>query len=66
MEALLALEQQAVIAPERLDLMVARYAYLAIGRRSNARRFFKALAASDDREGVKGLATLNNVDQTDR
>ncbi|MGO4831234.1 cellulose synthase [Rhizobiaceae sp. 2RAB30] len=66
-EALLALDQRAAIAPERLDLMVLRgYAYLGIGRRNDAKRVFEALAASGDREGVKGLATLNNVDQTDR
>ncbi len=61
-ETLLALDERARIAPERLDLMVLRgYAYLNLRRVDDAQRVFQALAATGSREGVKGLAELRDA-----
>lgn len=58
-EALLALDQRARIAAERNDLMALRgYAYLSLGRLSDARQVFQALAATGSREGLRGLAAV--------
>jgi len=63
-EALLALDQRALIAPERIDLMVLRgYAYLNLSRMEDARRVFQAVAGTGDREGLRGLAALNGATQ---
>lgn len=59
-EALIALDQRARIAPERRDLMALRgYAYLNLRRPNDARKVFQALAAVGDKEGFKGLAAVN-------
>lgn len=66
-ETLLALDERARIAPERLDLMVLRgYAYLNLNRIDDARRVFRAVAATGDREGVRGLAAVNDKLQAQR
>lgn len=59
-EAILALDQRARIAPERIDLMVLRgYAYLNLKRRGDARKIFRAVAATGDREGFRGLKAVD-------
>jgi tetratricopeptide (TPR) repeat protein len=59
-ETILALDQRARIAPERVDLMVLRgYAYLALRRTEDARRIFRAVAATGDREGLRGLKAVD-------
>ncbi len=61
-EALIALDQRARIAPERLDLMVLRgYAYLNLRRASDARRVFEAVAATGHRDGMRGLAAVRSA-----
>lgn len=61
-EALIALDQRARIAPERLDLMVLRgYAYLNLRRTTDARRVFEAVAATGHREGMQGLAAVRSA-----
>lgn len=58
-ETLLALDQRAQIAPERIDLMVLRgYAYLNLRRLEDARRVFQAVAGTGDREGIRGMAAV--------
>lgn len=58
-EALIALEQRAQLAPERIDLMVLRgYAYLKMRRFEDARRVFEAAAGTGSRDGLRGLADL--------
>ncbi len=58
-EALIALDQRAQIAPERIDLMVLRgYAYLNLNRRQDARRIFEAAAGTGSREALRGLGAL--------
>lgn len=60
-EAILALDERARIAPERIDLMVLRgYAFYKLGRLGDARRVFEAAAATGSREGAKGLALVNS------
>ncbi|WP_442580556.1 cellulose synthase [Mesorhizobium sp. ASY16-5R] len=59
-EAILALDQRARIAPERIDLMAVRgYAYLGLKRKQDARRVFRAIAATGDREGLRGLQAVD-------
>ena len=59
-ETILALDQRARIAPERIDLMVLRgYAYLNLKRKEDARRIFRAIAATGDREGLRGLKAVD-------
>ncbi|MEQ1955474.1 cellulose synthase [Mesorhizobium sp. CN2-181] len=59
-EAILALDQRARIAPERIDLMAMRgYAYLNLRRKEDARRIFRAIAATGDREGLRGLKAVD-------
>lgn len=59
-EALLALDQRAQIAPERIDLMVVRgYAYLNLNRLADARRVFQAVAGTGNRDGLRGLAEVD-------
>lgn len=66
-ETLLALDQRAQIASERIDLMVLRgYAYLNLNRINDARRVFQALAGTGDREGLRGLAAVNDRLQGER
>lgn len=61
-EALLALDQRARIAPERNDLMILRgYAYVKLNRYADALRVFEAVAATGDKEGLRGIATINAI-----
>ena len=63
-EALLALDQRAQVSAERRDLMALRgYAYLKLGRLSDARQVFEALAAAGDREGPRGIAAVKEAAQ---
>ena len=62
-EAIMALDQRAQIAPERIDLMVLRgYSYMRLNRFGDARRVFEAVARTGSRDGIKGLAELNNLE----
>ncbi|GLQ38747.1 hypothetical protein GCM10007908_23670 [Rhizobium albus] len=64
-EALMALDQRAQIAPERNDLMVLRgYAYLNLRRYGDAERVFQAVAGTGNRDGLRGLAAVR--EQTGR
>ncbi|MEO3385376.1 cellulose synthase [Mesorhizobium sp. CAU 1741] len=66
-ETLLALDQRSQIAPERIDLMVLRgYSYLNLNRFGDARRVFEAVAATGDREGVRGLAAVTSSSYENR
>jgi Flp pilus assembly protein TadD len=61
-EALVALDQRAAIAGERVDLMVLRgYAYLKLRRKSEARRVFAAAASIGDAEARKGLRLVDEA-----
>lgn len=61
-ETLLALDQRARIAPERLELMVLRgYAYVELRRLGEARRVFETLAAAGNKEGRRGLGVIDAV-----
>jgi tetratricopeptide (TPR) repeat protein len=65
-EALLALDQRSKVAPERVDLMLLRgYAYLNIGRKDDARRVFRAVAATGERKGLRGLNDVDPLPSTD-
>jgi tetratricopeptide (TPR) repeat protein len=56
-EALVLLDRRAQIAPERVDLLVLRgYAYLGLNRYADAIRLFETLAATGNRDAVRGLA----------
>lgn len=58
-ETLMALDQLAQLAPERLDLMVLRgYAYMDLRRFGDAERVFSAAAAAGSSAGMKGLNDL--------
>lgn len=62
-EAIMALDRRAQIAPERIDLMVLRgYSYMRLNRLGDARRVFEAVARTGSRDGIKGLAELNNLE----
>lgn len=55
-ETLIALDQRAEIAPERIDLMVLRgYAYLRLSQWVHARRVFEAAAGTGNRDALLGL-----------
>ena len=61
-EALVALDQRAQIAPERVDLMVIRgYAYMKLNRLGDARRVFEAAAGTGNRDAIRGLADVRNM-----
>jgi tetratricopeptide (TPR) repeat protein len=61
-ETLLALDQRGRIAPERNDLMILRgYAYLKLNRPSDAMRVFEAVAATGDKEGLRGISLLRTL-----
>jgi len=60
-EALLALDQRAQIAQERVDLMVLRgYAYMRLNRLGDAKRVLEAAAGTGNRDAVRALADLRN------
>lgn len=61
-EAIIALDQRAQIAPERVDLMVLRgYAYMKLGRFADSKRVFEAAAGTGSRDAIRGLADLRNL-----
>ena len=58
-ETLITLDQRARIAAERTDLMVLRgYAFLKLHRLPDARKVFEAVAATGNRDGIRGLAEV--------
>lgn len=58
-DALIALDQRLQYAAERIDLMVLRgYAYLNLNRTGDALRVFEAVAATGNREGLRGIAAV--------
>lgn len=61
-ETLLVLDRLKQMGPERADLLSLRgYAYLKLKRYGDARRIFEALAATGDRDGQRGLATIHQM-----
>lgn len=55
-ETLVYLDQRALLKAETLDLMVLRgYAYLKLGRTSDARQIFTAVAATGNRDAIRAL-----------
>lgn len=61
-EAIVYLDQRAMLQPEPTDLMVLRgYAMLKLGMMGDARRLFEAVAATGNRDGLKGLADINEL-----
>ncbi len=61
-ETLFILEQRAQLAPPRRDLMALQAAsYLKLRRLNDARIVYEALAASGDREGIRGLAAVRDM-----
>jgi tetratricopeptide (TPR) repeat protein len=58
-EALIALDERARIAPEQNDLLVLRgYAYLNLVRYDDAERVFRAAASTGNRDAMRGLNDL--------
>lgn len=58
-EALIFLDQLAQLQTERSDLLVLRaYAYRQLGRSAEAKRIFEALAATGNRDAIKGLGEM--------
>lgn len=61
-DTLFLLEQRAQIAPPRKDLMALQAAsYLKLRRYDDARVLYQALAASGDREGIRGMAAIREL-----
>jgi cellulose synthase operon protein C len=58
-EAILALEERARLAPEQMDLMMLRgWSYFKLGRLADAKRIFEAVARTGVPDGDKGLAAV--------
>lgn len=58
-EALIFLDQLAQLQTERSDLLVLRaYAYRQLGRSAEAKRVFEALAATGNRDAIRGLGEM--------
>ncbi len=61
-EAILVLDQMKQFGPERSDLMVLKgYSYLKLKRYGDAKKIFEALAATGNKDGLSGLATVNEA-----
>jgi len=61
-ETIMTLDQRARIVPEQLDLMVLLgYSYMQLRRYRDAERVFKAVAATGNREGIRGLAAVREA-----
>ncbi|MDI6027550.1 cellulose synthase [Corticibacterium sp. UT-5YL-CI-8] len=61
-ETIMALDQRAQIAPERMDLMVLRgYAFLKLRRFNDAERIFRAAAGTGNRDAQRGLAAVKDA-----
>jgi hypothetical protein len=66
-ETLTALDQRAVLARERIDLMVLRgYANLKLNRRKEAERVFAAAAGTGNVKAAEGLALVRKLAQAGR
>lgn len=64
-ETLIALDQFDTIAPMRADLMVLRgYAYMNLRRFGDARKVFRAVAATGNADGARGLADLKEMQES--
>jgi tetratricopeptide (TPR) repeat protein len=63
-ETIAYLDQLAQLQSERTDLLVLRaYAYARLGRKSEALRIFETLAATGNRDAIKGLGDLRAEDE---
>lgn len=61
-DTLFILQQRAQLAPPRKDLMALQAAsYLKLRRYDDARVLYEALAATGDREGIRGMAALRDI-----
>jgi tetratricopeptide (TPR) repeat protein len=64
-ETLMALDQRSRLAPDRVDLLILRgYAYLDLGRLSDAEKVFAAAAKAGSREGVRGVNIVRTANRT--
>lgn len=63
-EALIFLDQLAQLQTERSDLLVLRaYAYRQLGRSTEALRLFETLAATGNRDAIKGLGEMRQEEE---
>lgn len=61
-ETLFILQQRSQLAPPRKDLMSLQAAsYLKLRRYDDARVLYEALAATGDREGIRGMAAIRDI-----
>lgn len=61
-DALFILQQRSQLAPPRKDLMALQAAsYLKLRRYDDARVLYEALAATGDREGIRGMAAIRDI-----
>lgn len=61
-ETLFILQQRSQLAPPRKDLMSLQAAsYLKLRRYDDARVIYEALAATGDREGIRGMAAIRDI-----
>lgn len=61
-DTLFILQQRAQLAPPRKDLMALQAAsYLKLFRYNDARVIYEALAATGDREGIRGMAAIRDL-----
>lgn len=61
-ETLFILQQRSQLAPPRKDLMALQAAsYLKLRRYDDARVLYEALAATGDREGIRGMAAIRDI-----
>lgn len=66
-QALFALEERAQLTPESIDLLVLRgYAYLGLRRFPDAEHVFRAAAGTGSKEGLKGLALVQEARSSPR
>lgn len=62
-EVIVYLDQRTMLQPEPMDLMVLRgYALLKLGMLQDARRIFQAVAATGNRDGLKGLGDISDME----
>lgn len=62
-EAIVYLDQRTMLQPEPMDLMVLRgYALIKLGMLEDARRIFQAVAATGNRDGLKGLGDIYDME----
>lgn len=64
-DTLFILQQRSQLAPPRKDLMALQAAsYLKLFRYDDARVIYEALAATGDREGIRGMAAIRDIQGT--